>query len=209
MVKGQNMFLALIYISYINQMSIICNGVRQVNFSLSRKNGGSCKFLTKPQYSYIQACISFLVNYGLSMTTSTVLIVLFESFGYFYFPQILEPNHFGIFRKFQNSPKWLIWGILILELKQWVLGAPYSSVKGSNMFVALIQGHINQLIMICNGVRWVGPPTIPKKGGRYELYDNTLIQLQVGLYLVFYMQCSDGVKKHDFNIFVWVLGSSL
>ena len=34
---------------------------------LSRKNGGGYKLLTKPQYSYKQAYILFLVNLGLPL----------------------------------------------------------------------------------------------------------------------------------------------
>ena len=73
---------------------------------LSRKNGGSYKLLTKPQYSYKQASISFLVNHGLQMLSTTVSIVLLESFGYVYNPRYLKPTistFFGSSRLAQNG----------------------------------------------------------------------------------------------------------
>ena len=57
--------------------------------------------------------------------------------------QILKTNHFGIFRKSQISPKRFIWVILLLALKKWGLGTPYPIVKGKNIFIVLIEGHIN------------------------------------------------------------------
>ena len=130
---------------------------------LSRKNGGSYKLLTKPQYSYKQASISFLVNHGLKMLTTTVSIVLFESFGYAYSPRYLKPTIwrcFGCSRLTQNGQ---FGGILILELKQWVLGTPCPIVEGSNIFYALIKGQMSQFSMIGYNNRWVEPPVIPKK----------------------------------------------
>ena len=68
-----------------------------------------------------------------------------------------------MFRQFQISLKWSIWGVLLLELKQWALGTPYHIVKGSNMLCALIQSQINQLSMICYRLRWVGQHFIQKR----------------------------------------------
>ena len=59
---------------------------------LSRKNGGSYKSLTRPQYSYKQASISRFVNHGPTMLTASVLMVLFKPLGHDCDPRYLKPT---------------------------------------------------------------------------------------------------------------------
>ena len=63
----------------------------------------------------------------------------------------------------QISQKRWIWVILLLELKEWGLGTPYPIVKGNNIVIAFIVGHIGYLGIITFGLEWVRPPIIPKK----------------------------------------------
>ena len=48
--------------------------------------------LSKPQYTYKQVSISFFVNNGPQMWTTSVLMVLLKSFGYVYDFRYLEPT---------------------------------------------------------------------------------------------------------------------
>ena len=112
-------------------------------------------YLTKPQYSYTQASISFLVNHGPQILTASVFITLFKfvsrktqssNINHFSFydsvsvlesclrTSILETNQFGIIRYPQICPKLSLWVILLLELKQGIKVAhiPYLSLKNVN-----------------------------------------------------------------------------
>ena len=54
----------------------------QIDRPLPPKNGGSYELLKKPQYSFKQASISFLVNLDPQMLTTLVSMVLFDALGY-------------------------------------------------------------------------------------------------------------------------------
>ena len=53
-------------------------------------------YLTNPQYSYNQASIVFSESHGSQRLNTTVLMVLFESFGHVYDPRYSKKNQFGI-----------------------------------------------------------------------------------------------------------------
>ena len=65
-------------------------------------------YLTKPQYYYKQASISFFVNHGLQMLTSSVLMTLFESLGHVWDPRYLKELfwHFSVAPDYPNILFW-------------------------------------------------------------------------------------------------------
>ena len=73
-------------------------------------------YLIKPQYGYKQVSISFFVNHGLQMLTSSVLMTLFESLGHVWDPQYSIPIILA-FSVTPNYPKWAIFGYFAIGAK--------------------------------------------------------------------------------------------
>ena len=73
-------------------------------------------YLVKPQYSYKQALISFLVNHGLQMLTSSVLMTLVQSLGHVWDPQYSNPIILA-FSVASDYPKWAIFGYFAIGAK--------------------------------------------------------------------------------------------
>ena len=64
---------------------------------LSHKMEVVTNYLTNSQYSYKQASIVFFKSHGPQMLNTSVLMVLFESFGHVCDSEYSKINHFGIF----------------------------------------------------------------------------------------------------------------
>ena len=77
----------------------------RLDHPLSRKNVIVTNYLTKPQYNYKQASISFLVNHGPKILTTSVFMTLIKFLDHVCDPQYLKLTilaFFGIPRFAQN-----------------------------------------------------------------------------------------------------------
>ena len=97
---------------------MICYGFKWFGLPTILKKWSRHTLLDKTPTCDKQASISFLVNHGLQMLTSSVLMTLFQSLDHIWDPKYLNPiilAFFGSLRLSQPNGPFL--GILLLKLK--------------------------------------------------------------------------------------------